>query len=227
MRSGFTRVSKSVPAGYRGEHQGHGKSSGIFSKFFDRWRRPIPGPSGSSGPPPTVFRGSTRGTENRVGFFLSFSTVGGDLSPDPRGARVRLQRCSGGVPGARNFDRWRRPLPGPSGRGGSPPTVRSGCTRFSKRVSARNRKPSFRKRRPPGGGPDQPQDSCPTLGGPRPGRLRRHTPVRTLVLFRQPHTDRLANVTRHRRAPAGQPRAGVWADGSSGLRVRLHRPGRA
>ncbi len=36
------------------------------------------------------------------------------------------------------------------------------------------------------------------------------------------HTDRLATVTRHRRAPAGQPSAGVRADGSSGLRVRLH-----
>ena len=37
-----------------------------------------------------------------------------------------------------------------------------------------------------------------------------------------PPTDRSATVTRHRRAPAGQPRAGVRADGSSGLRVRLH-----
>ena len=35
-------------------------------------------------------------------------------------------------------------------------------------------------------------------------------------------TDRLANVTGHRRAPAGQPRAGVRADGSSGLPVRLY-----
>ena len=31
----------------------------------------------------------------------------------------------------------------------------------------------------------------------------------------------MANVTRHRRAPAGWPKASVRADGSSGLRVRL------
>ena len=37
-----------------------------------------------------------------------------------------------------------------------------------------------------------------------------------------PSTDRLAYVTRHRRAPAGQPRAGVRVGGSSGLRVRLY-----
>lgn len=35
-------------------------------------------------------------------------------------------------------------------------------------------------------------------------------------------TDRLAPVIRHRRAPAGQPSAGVRADGSSGLWIRLH-----
>ena len=34
----------------------------------------------------------------------------------------------------------------------------------------------------------------------------------------RPPADRLANVTRHRRAPAGRPRAGVQADGSSGPR---------
>ena len=34
-------------------------------------------------------------------------------------------------------------------------------------------------------------------------------------------TDRLANVTRPRRAPAGRPLAGVRADGSSGQLVRL------
>ena len=167
-------------------------------------------------PPPRTLgeavRGRTRGPKK---IFLSFSTVGGAPSPDPRGARVRLQRCSGGVPGARNLDRWRRPLPGPSGRRGSPPTVRSGCTRFSKRVSARNRKPSFRERRPPGDGPDQPQDSCPTLGGPVPGRLRRHTPARTLVLFRQ-----LRRPTGKRDPPSEGPRrpAQRWRQGGRLLR---------
>ena len=71
----------------------------------------------------------------------------------------------------------------------------------------------------------------PTQRGACPACLRCYTPVPTLVLFRfkifffqSPFhlTDRLANVTGHRRAPAGQPRAGVRADGSSGLPVRLY-----
>ena len=36
------------------------------------------------------------------------------------------------------------------------------------------------------------------------------------MLFPPETTDRLATVTRHRRAPAGRPRAGARADGSSG-----------
>ena len=40
-------------------------------------------------------------------------------------------------------------------------------------------------------------------------------------LDQRTHTDRPATVTRHQRAPAGRPSAGVRAEGSSGLRVRL------
>ncbi|KAM7364782.1 hypothetical protein PAMP_025112 [Pampus punctatissimus] len=52
---------------------------------------------------------------------------------------------------------------------------------------------------------------------PAAGFVLRKRPIRPPPEAARP-TDRSANVTRHRRAPAGQPRAGVRAGGSSGPR---------
>ena len=76
---------------------------------------------------------------------------------------------------------------------------------------------------PSGGGP--PRASLEPDGRPFPPVLNTLSDFFPQSVFGpvgpRTHTDRPATVTRHQRAPAGRPSAGVRAEGSSGLRVRL------
>ena len=152
-----------------------------FSKFFDRRRGPVPEPPGAEGVPRRA--GSTRGL--KLGFLSKcFDRRRGPV-PEPPGAEG-VPRRAGSTRGlklgflSKCFDRRRGTRPRTSGR--RPPTVAETKTDISKLPSSRFQKPSFRKHRPPGGGPERPQDLRPTLGGCRPGRLCRNSPLRTAVL---------------------------------------------
>ncbi|KAK2875780.1 hypothetical protein Q8A73_023857 [Channa argus] len=93
-------------------------------------------------------------------------------------------------------------------------------------------KPSFRKQRPPERRSGRTPDALPGSRGAPNGPFHRcqlalflrFSRLLSFMRRRVKHhlTDRLAHQTRHRRAPAGRPSAGVWAGGSSGPRVGLY-----
>ncbi|KAK2875683.1 hypothetical protein Q8A73_023760 [Channa argus] len=93
-------------------------------------------------------------------------------------------------------------------------------------------KPSFRKQRPPERRSGRTPDALPGSRGAPNGPFHRcqlalflrFSRLLSFMRRRVKHhlTDRLAHQTRHRRAPAGRPSAGVRAGGSSGPRVGLY-----
>ncbi|KAK2875861.1 hypothetical protein Q8A73_023938 [Channa argus] len=105
------------------------------------------------------------------------------------------------------------------------------CEKMTKCFS-RGRKPSFRKQRPPERRSGRTPDALPGSRGAPNGPFHRcqlalflrFSRLLSFMRRRVKHhlTDRLAHQTRHRRAPAGRPSAGVRAGGSSGPRVGLY-----